>query len=191
MEGCRSDPADILPGFPGDFELFPGSRPGRTIDHACLRASIGSNGMGAATAPGWSSAVQPSPFLRESLRPGSSESRHPFQSPAPRSGCSEVLECQSRAPLMLRSNGFGVVGPTHVGIGGPTPMCRALGRTRQRTDTFIDGRPGYAGRGRSALTGTTSATRSAQRPWRSKGAYVYRSWAAIRPAACRTAVPFL
>jgi hypothetical protein len=54
--------------------------------------------MGATTAPGRRRAVRPSPLPREGPRPGSGESRPPFQPAAPPSCCREVHERPIEGP---------------------------------------------------------------------------------------------
>jgi hypothetical protein len=65
-------------------------------------ARVGSNWVRATTAPSRSCAAKPSPAIRESLRPGSSGSRHPFRPPAQPSFRREV-QVLAKARLIVRS----------------------------------------------------------------------------------------
>jgi hypothetical protein len=73
------------------------------VSHLISHSNVRSNWMGATTAPGWRWAVQPSPFLGESLRPRGSNSRHPFQPPHLQAAVGRYMNCQVRARLMHRS----------------------------------------------------------------------------------------
>src|SRR5262245_13672428 len=89
--------------------------------------------MGASTAPGRRRAVPPSLSLRESLLLGSSESRHPFQPPAPLSRCGEVqelpIEGTSDATLQIASVSSDRSAQALI----PLPPIRSSGREGQRT----------------------------------------------------------